>query len=116
MIKNLLRGIRTYKKDAAYAGGLSRARSMLSKNLLQRLQPTTNPVQAETQMPEEDPEVRENGSIPSIPEPPMILRPTSRPRPTRTSETTETVVTPLGEKEEGMEMIYILILMISMLT
>ena len=51
MIKNLLRGIRTYKKDARYAGGVARARNMLANQLLQRLQPGTNPVGAE-QLPE----------------------------------------------------------------
>ena len=47
MIRNLLRGIRTYKKDARFAGGLPRARSMLAKKLLESLQPTTNPVQGD---------------------------------------------------------------------
>ena len=47
MVRNLLRPIQRTKRtgQATYAGGLKRARQLLGRRLLQRLDPTTNPVE-----------------------------------------------------------------------
>jgi hypothetical protein len=89
IVKNLLRGIRTYKRDAKFAGGLQRARKMLASRLLKRLTPTTNPVSGdgtEQPVPEADADVdleptdgQENGSNPSSERPRPSQAP---PRPT----------------------------------
>ena len=61
--RNPLRGIRTYKRDSAYAGGIRRARQLLGNLTMKKLDPTVNPVEETSTPAQMDGETMKNAGL-----------------------------------------------------